>query len=212
MNRTTKVRSYRRFKASGQAIVVLVGQMIYRGRCGSIESRAECNRVMAEWLTQGGALPPTRASLSAGAGSVPDLTNRELADAYFRHAESHYRENGKPTSEVGMIKKAMGPLCRLYGDTPAATFGPLALKAVRQEFVEAGMCRNKVNRPTRLIVRMFRWAVENEKVPPSVHHGLKPVVGLRGGDVKPANRRRSGRSSMPSSTRSCPMSPGRCGR
>ena len=79
-----------------------------------------------------------------------------LTAAYFRHAESHYRKNGKPMSEVGMIKKAVGPLCRLYGETPAAKFGPLALKAVRQEFVNAGICRNEVNRRTRLIVRMFK--------------------------------------------------------
>src|SRR5262249_19154814 len=38
-----------------------------------------------------------------------------------------------------------------------------------------------VNRMTGLVVRFFRWCVENELVPPSVHHGLKAVPGLRKG-------------------------------
>jgi hypothetical protein len=50
---------------------------------------------------------------------------------------------------------------------------------VRQSYVEAGLCRRDVNRMTGLVVRFFRWCVENELVPPSVHHGLKAVPGLR---------------------------------
>src|SRR5262249_52232201 len=34
---------------------------------------------------------------------------------------------------------------------------------------------------TGLVVRFFKWAVENERVPPSVHHGLQAVAGLRKG-------------------------------
>jgi integrase len=76
----------------------------------------------------------------------------------------------------------MGPLRKLYGDTPAGKFGPLALKAVRQRFIDAGLCRNEVNRRTRLIVRMFKWATAHEMVPPSVHEGLRTVEGLRKGE------------------------------
>jgi integrase len=38
-----------------------------------------------------------------------------------------------------------------------------------------------VNRFTGTIVRFFKWCVENELVPPSVHHGLRAVSGLRRG-------------------------------
>src|SRR5262249_48330031 len=59
--------------------------------------------------------------------------------------------------------------------------GPLALKAVRQAMVDVGLCRTEVNKRVGRVVRCFRWAVENELVPPSVHHGLKAVAGLRRG-------------------------------
>jgi integrase len=147
--------------------------MIYLGRYGSVESRAEYNRVIAEWLAQGpSALAPQ---------AECDLRISELILAYWGYAQSYYVKNGEPTSEVGLIKLAMRPLRQLYGDTLAKDFGPLALKTVRQEYIKANLCRNEVNRRTRLIVRMFKWAVGNEKVPPSVHHGLKAVEGLRKG-------------------------------
>jgi integrase len=38
-----------------------------------------------------------------------------------------------------------------------------------------------INRRIRLIIRCFKWGVENELVPATVHHGLKAVPGLRRG-------------------------------
>jgi integrase len=43
------------------------------------------------------------------------------------------------------------------------------------------LCRTEVNRRTGHVARFFKWAVENELVPPSAHHGLKAVPGLRKG-------------------------------
>jgi integrase len=153
--------------------------MLYLGRFGSGESRTEYNRIIAEWLAQGSAALSSQAEYGPAAGS--DLRIAELILAYWEHARSYYTKNGKPTSEVDLIKLAVRPLHRLYGDTVARDFGPLALKTVRQEFIKSNLCRNEVNRRTRLIVQMFKWAVENEMVPPSVHHGLKAVSGLRKG-------------------------------
>jgi integrase len=180
MNRTSKVPSYRLHKPSNQAIVVLNGRMYYLGRYGSLESRAEYDRLIAEWKSRRRVTPPPRASNSTSRPDS-DLTIVELIAAYWRHAEVYYRKNGQPTTEVGMIKLAMQPLRRLYGDTPAREFGPLELKAVRQAMVDGGLCRNEINRRVRLIVRAFKWAVAEAMVPPSVHHGLKAVEGLKKG-------------------------------
>jgi integrase len=75
----------------------------------------------------------------------------------------------------------MRPLQELYGHTVAREFGPLALKTVRQAMIDANLSRNEVNKRVKHIVRCFKWAVENELVPASVHHGLKAVSGLRRG-------------------------------
>jgi integrase len=105
----------------------------------------------------------------------------ELVNAYNDFADGYYRKAGKPTGEATNVKYAMRPLKRLYGHTLARDFGPLALEALREEIIASGICRNEVNRRVRIIVRCFKWAVSKQLVPPSVHHGLQAVPGLRRG-------------------------------
>ncbi len=179
MVRPIKAPSYRLHKPSGQAIVVLRGRMIYLGRYGSVDSRAEYARVIAEWSAQGAGVASVPARPGGNPGS--DLRVVELVREYWAFAQCYYRKNGKPTSQVEQIRHSLRPLRELYGDTAAKDFGPLALKAVRQEFIKSGFCRDEINRKTQKVVRLFKWAVANEKVPASVHHGLKAVEGLKKG-------------------------------
>jgi integrase len=55
------------------------------------------------------------------------------------------------------------------------------VKAVRQALIDAGLSRTEINRRVGRIVRIFKWAVENEMVPANVHHGLKAIAGLKKG-------------------------------
>jgi integrase len=130
---------------------------------------------VAEWLTNGQTLP------QPASPNGSDLSVNELLLAFVEWAESYYRKGGRVTGEVTNIKYAVRTLRELYGSTPAWEFGPLQLKTVRQAIVEAGLCRNEVNRRVRIIVRAFRWAVGEGMIPPSVHHGLQAVAGLRRG-------------------------------
>ncbi|MEZ6235856.1 MAG: hypothetical protein R3B68_16875 [Phycisphaerales bacterium] len=122
-----KIPSYRLHKAWGLAVVRLDGKDIYLGKHGSPESRAEYNRVIAEWLTS------RRAALLAepGSGPPPDLTVAELVDGFFEWADGYYVKNGRPTSEINALNDAVRPLVKLYGLTRAADFGPLALNPLR---------------------------------------------------------------------------------
>lgn len=169
--------SYRLHKPTGQAVVTIGGRDFYLGPHGSPESRAEYDRLIAEWLHSGRRLPST----SAAPGGRSDLTVNEMLLRFVEWAESYYVKGGKPTGEVTLIKYAIRPLRQLYGHTPAHAFGPLALKAARDEMIRSGLCRNEVNRRTRLIVRSFKWAVGEDLIPLSVHHGLQAVSGLRRG-------------------------------
>ena len=99
----------------------------------------------------------------------------------LRHADSHYFKNGKPTAEPGNIRLALRPLRKHYGHTAASKFGPVALKAVRQAMIEAGLCRSEVNRRVGRVVRAFKWAVSEELVPPRVHQAIQTVPSLRRG-------------------------------
>jgi integrase len=167
--------SYRLHKPTGQAVVTLNGHDIYLGRHGSPESRTEYDRLLAEWLANG------RQLLSPAPPGGSDLTVNELLLAYLKFADSYYLKHGKPTTEPASIRVTVRPLRRLYGDTLARDFSPLQLKAVRQAMVDSGLCRNEVNKRTGRVVRLFKWAVGEGLVPPSVHHGLQAVSGLRRG-------------------------------
>ena len=172
---TLRTPSYRHHKPSGQAVVTLDGRDIYLGRYGTPQSRAEFDRLLAEWLSNGRRLP------APASANGTDLSVNELSLAYLAFADGYYTKRGKPTSEPGSIRQTIKPLRQLYGHTLAREFGPLQLKAVRQAMIDAGLCRNEVNKRTGRIVRLFKWAVGEGIVPPSLHHGLIAVSGLRRG-------------------------------
>src|SRR5262245_52175047 len=184
MPQNVRIPSYRRHKASGQAVVVLGGKSFYLGKWDSPESHAAYERVVAEWLANGRRLlenhqaPDGRAhqpSLSRPAAQVssPRLTVGELILAFWNHGEQHYRHaDGTPTGELDNFKDALRPLRKLYGPTAAADFGPLALRAVRAEMVRAGLCRQTINARVNRIRRVFRWAASLELVPAAVAEAL----------------------------------------
>ncbi len=164
---------YRLHKPSGRAVVTINGRDIYLGHYGSLESRVEFDRIIAEWLAAG---------RGRAAHGDPDLTVAELMVTYLEFADGYYRApDGGPARELRNVKEALGPLRRLYGHTPAARFGPLALKAIRETLISAGLARKTINTRIGTVKRLFKWAAGNELVPPSVHHGLTAVDGLRAG-------------------------------
>ena len=164
-----------RHKASGQAVVRLDGRDFYCGPWRSRAAQAEYDRLIAIFLASGRRMPPPD-------GSPLVLTITQLELDYFEHVKVHHRRaDGSQTSEVRNNKMALRTLRRLYGRTQADAFGPLALKALRQDFISQGLSRTTVNSHIGRIKRMFRWAVENERVSPTVLQGLLAVRGLQRG-------------------------------
>ena len=124
--------------ASGQAVVRLGGKDFYLGRFGTPDAQAQYDTLIAEWLSRGRTLPQAQDA---------ELSVNELVLAYLRqHVESHYRKNGKATSEQSLIKSAHRVLKDAYGLAPVSQFGPLALKVVRQRMIESKLCRRVVNK------------------------------------------------------------------
>ncbi len=158
----SRLPSYRLHKPSGLAVVSIGGRDVYLGKFDSPESRAEYDRLMAEWLATG------RRPIVADSASRADLTVNEMLLAYLDYADGYYVKNGKPTTEPVNIRLALRPLRQLYGHTPAREFGPLRLKTVRQAMIDSGLCRSEVNKRVRHVLRAFKWAVGEEMVPPSL--------------------------------------------
>lgn len=160
------VPSLRHHKARGLAVVTLGGKDFYCGKFGSPESRREYDRVVGEWLAAG------RPQV---VGAPHRLTVAELLVRYMRFAEGYYLP---PSREIEGITLALRPLKEQYTHTLATDFGPLALRAVRDGWVRAGLARKHINSRVGKIRRLFKFAVSHELVPPGVLDGLRAVEPL----------------------------------
>jgi integrase len=166
--------SYRLHKSTGQAVVTLNGHDHYLGKHGTPASKAEYDRLIGKWLNNG--RQPFRVAQDG------TLSVNELILAYFTHVQTYYRHpDGRPTSEVDNIRLALRWPKRLYGTSDAAAFDSLALDTLRGAMIRARLCRNRINKDTARIKRMFRWGAGKRLLPASVCASLATVEGLHAG-------------------------------
>jgi integrase len=173
---TNKFPSYRQHKASGQAVVTLSGRDHYLGIYGTPESRAEFDRLIAEWLAGGRRLTPARGE------APPDLTITELYRDFWRWAKDDYRRpDGTAAPELDNLRLALDPFEAMFGHVAARDFGPLRLQTWQQTLAKSGLCRRTVNQRIKRVVRLFAWAESRELIPRGQHHALRTVPGLKSG-------------------------------
>ena len=172
-----KVPTYGHHKPTGQARCYVNGKTVYLGKYGTEESRIRYGQVVAQVV--GGTTADPFVAKPGAPQNGP--TVNELVLAFMRHADQHYRKDGKPTSEIHCMKAAIRPLVELYGFNPVDEFGPTMLKAVRQKYVDSGWVRKTSNKSTGRIRSIFRWGVENELVSPATLQKLKAVAPLLAG-------------------------------
>lgn len=208
---SVRIPSYRFHKARDLAVVTLNGKDHYLGKYNSPESREAYDRLIAEWLV--GRHRPA----ATFAGAAADFSVNELCLAYWRYVERHYVKDGKPTSEQDAVRHALRFIRKLYGNTAAKEFGPLALKTVREEMirhpitrkrkvrdpetgqireevrvVHQGLARRVINKQIGRIRRMFAWAVEEELLPVEAYQALLCVKGLKKGKSEAREKSRVG--------------------
>lgn len=169
------VPPFRVHKATGQGYVNLDGRRVYLGRADMPEAKRKYAREIVEWTANGG-----RRSVP-----VAELTVIELVNAFRRHCEAESIEK----RELDHLRSAWTPIVDLYGETPAAAFGPLKLKAVRERLIVCGKrprTRQYVNRLVERIRFIFKWAVGAQLVPVAVYQALQVVPGLKRGKTDAA--------------------------
>src|SRR5262249_37374194 len=152
-------------------MVVIDGHAHYLGKYDSPESWERYYRLIAELHArrQAHVADPTSPGTDSG------LTVNELILVYARFADGYYVKDGRPTVEPTNIRLLLRLVRRLHGTPAACSFGPLALKAVRDEMIRAGNYRSEINRRVGRIVRMFKWGVSEELIPPAVYEALRTV-------------------------------------
>lgn len=171
---TVSVPKYRHHKGSGQAFVQIKGKRHYLGKWDSPESKERYSAFVAE-LAVRPSLPP---SFLPG---DKQITITEVCATYWEHAQGYYCKNGVPSGWLAHIRLMLRKLRETYGLTPAADFGPIKLKAIRQTLIDASHSRPYINKLVPIIPRMFKWAVAEEIVPASIYQALRTIEGLRKG-------------------------------
>ncbi len=169
---TPRLPKFRIHKFTQQAYVELSGKRIYLGHHEKPQARQKYDALLAEWLAANRNLR----------FKDHEPTVKELVARYWTHCEAYYRNaDGTTSGEVSSIKKALRPAKDLYGEKPAKSFGPLALRACRQHLLDRGLCRKSINRHVCRIRRAFKWAASEEIIPGSVFHSLLALEALRMG-------------------------------
>ncbi|MCS7466114.1 site-specific integrase [Stieleria sp. ICT_E10.1] len=170
----SKMPAYR-YHVSGQAVVTLAAKDFYLGEYDSPESRARYFSLLAEYNSNGQQAPgqPQRQA------ETP-ITVRCVTGEFREHIKTKYANNKTATNRFQN-------LCTLledeYGDLPAKKFGPRKLSALRDLFVASGNCRPYVNSQTRNIIRIMKYGVSREVVPPEVIVALDSLEPLRHGQT-----------------------------
>lgn len=177
----SKPPAYRRH-ATGQATIRIAGRDLYLGEHGTRASYARYQQLVGAWIDAGCLrpwAPPDEAESAPSA--APRLMVGEIVLKFLDHAEAYYRKNGEVTGEVNVFKRALSFLHPLHTHADPASFGPLALRRVREAMIAAQLRRPTVNAYVDRIKRVFRWAVAQEMIAPSVYEALRALDGLRRG-------------------------------
>ncbi len=171
MTPKTKLRTptYCFHRPTGQSYVRLGGKVIYLGRYDTPESRAKYDALVSRWLASGRKLD---------APGPADLTVVEALALAWEHLQAYYAHDG---SELHKFKMLVAIVRDLFGPQPVASFGPLAVKAVRQVLIDRGHARGHINHQIGRLKRLFRWLAENEHIPASVVDAIDKVSELRKG-------------------------------
>lgn len=171
-NRTPRTPSYRLHKPTGQAFVEIEGKRHYLGKHELPETKQAYHRMVSEWIANGYRLPV----------APEEVTIAEVCDAYLAHCKVYYRtQDGQPTSTLSECRQCANLVLGLYGDKKAVTFGPNALRAVRQKWIDDGLSISTINSYAGTIKQMFKWAASHEMIPVETYQALATLPGLRRG-------------------------------
>lgn len=172
----TTVRAIPRYcgpHASGQAYVIIKRKRVYLGKHNTPESLQAYDRVIGEWIANGGCRPTNAAKRDSC--TVQQLAARWLAWFEDYHEGSTKVYSAKATAKV---------LVDEYGQLPVEDFRPRCLMRLQDLLVERDLSRGYINETVQRVRQIFRWGVARELVPPDLHAALQAVDNLRKGKTK----------------------------
>ncbi|QDT02221.1 site-specific tyrosine recombinase XerC [Rubripirellula lacrimiformis] len=193
----------RRYHLSGQSVVTIAGNDFYLGPHDSPEAIARYAVLIGTYQAGGLSLPDDFelasledrvAALLGHATATTSLQTgqpilvRHVTANYLEMANVRYRDSH---SELHRLTQVCAALDANDGDTDAKDYGPLALQRQRKRWVESKDARSGrrysrvyCNTLTKLIVRIWKYAVSQELVDESCWLRLRSVDPLRMGQTE----------------------------
>lgn len=163
---------------TGRCFCKVDGKFVTLGRDGDPETQRRYGELLASLATATATKPSSGPPRSG-------LTVNELCVKFITEVLPKYQtSDGQPSAEQACFKGVIRILRRLFGETPAAEFGPVKLRLARSEMVETGWARKHINKQVCRLRYIFKFAVSWELVPPSIVDSLKTVPGLEAGHTK----------------------------
>ncbi len=174
---------------SGQAIVKIDGVTFYLGKYNSAESFAKYAVLVRAYQENGFQLPDDMTpecirNLDIEHAKVQPIVDLSKEPVRVKHVTEGYlafvkeRFAGQP-KEIHRFTKLTEDVRQHDGEKLASEYGPLALQEQRKRWEKSGTkSRSYCNRLTNEVVRMFEWAVSQEKVSESVWTRLTSVKPL----------------------------------
>ena len=174
------------YHISGQACVRLDGKDFYLGKHGTPESYARYHALLAEYNANGMKAP----------GDDQTPTHQAETSILVKHVTADFRVRILPRYENNegqhnRYKNLLRLLDKQHGESEVDQFGPRALEALRDGFIEKGNCRRYCNDLTRMLVKIIKHGVARELVGPERIVALEALAPLRPGDAKD-NPKRTG--------------------
>lgn len=175
-------------KPSGRAVVYLNRRAIYLGPWGSDEAKDAYGKLISEISKR------TAAEVAQAGNKLPCLKVSDLLLRYVTEELPRFSDD-----EQRCQRGAIRILRQLFGDTPAAEFGPLRLRVVRDAMVNGDPAavdadgkpkprepwsRGFTNRQVKRLQGLFRWGISWELVPQSVADSLTSIRPLRRGETE----------------------------
>lgn len=175
----TSLPAYCLHKTSGRAVVFIDRKPVYLGKFNSPEARRKYGEIIAN-LSKG---------IGPGSGRAKPDPGITVAHLCLKYATEHLPRYSD--DEQDCQRGAVRILRELFGETPAADFGPLRLRTVQAAMIERGWSRGYINRQVKRLRFIFKWGVSWELVPKHTPEALRTVPSLGHGDAPESKPRRA---------------------
>jgi len=125
LKKPVRVPKLSRHPKTGQAYVTWQKKRHCMGIWGKPETEERYRRFVADLVASPNTTEPAKVATPAHQTEIV-----EFCVAFLEHAQMWYVKNGKPTAQLGHVKQHIRILRDLFGSTPIADFGPLAMQTL----------------------------------------------------------------------------------